>query len=65
LNLSGLEYEAKVVPCEDSYELDPLFAVCPINFALLDFIHLIIYFVSNTNFETSQYAVYLSSRYFL
>jgi hypothetical protein len=47
-----------IVPCENSYELDPLLAMCPINFALLDFIHLIIYFVNNTNFEVSQYAVF-------
>jgi len=58
LNLSGLGYEAIVVPCEVSYELDPLFAMCPINFVLLDFICLVIYFVSNTNFETSKYAVF-------
>ena len=47
-----------VVPCEDSYELDPLLAMCPINFILHDFIRLIIYFVSNTNFEASHYAVF-------
>jgi hypothetical protein len=58
LSLSGLGYEAIVVPCEVSYELDPLLAMCPINFVLLDFIRLIIYFVSNTNFEAAQYAVF-------
>jgi hypothetical protein len=47
-----------VVLCDDSYELDPLLGMCPINFDLLDFIRLIIYFVSNTNFEASQYAVF-------
>jgi len=35
LNLSGLGYEAVVVPCEGSYELDPLLAVCPIIFPSL------------------------------
>ena len=32
-----------VVPCEESCELDPLLAMCPINFALLDSIRLIIF----------------------
>jgi hypothetical protein len=58
LDLSGLGYEAMVVPCEGSYELDPLLAVCPINFALLDFIRLILYFVSKTNFEAAHYTVF-------
>jgi hypothetical protein len=59
LDLSGLGYEAMVVPCEGSYELDPLLAVYPINFALIDFIRLILYFVSKTNFEASQYYSFL------
>jgi hypothetical protein len=48
-----------VVPCEGSYELDRLLAVYPINFALLDFIRLILYSVSKTNFEASQYSSFL------
>jgi hypothetical protein len=47
-----------VVPCEDSYELDPLRVMCSINFALRDFIRPLIHFMINTYFEASQFAVF-------